>query len=220
MAELSNYTEGSEMTNFSVGRNPILAKSINWVSLSVGGCLWLVNVHFSAEAMRQVALTSGTAAGFIPVAAGDDLAGVFSRYATAFAVSLMCLLISGAFLHPAGLPTIFRDLRSLQAGAMTKGLGMAVTILVASLLLGGGVWAYHYDLMTTALAFGVNGLWTLAAFPVWLNVVGPEFFFHGTHFYGRLQAAAPARQPIAGQAPGMPAMSQSAPAPGRYPTLK
>jgi hypothetical protein len=189
------------MTNFSIGRNPVLAKAINWVSLAVGGCLWLVNVHFSSEAMRQVAINSADAAGFMPVAAGADFAGMFSRYATAFAVSLACLLISGAFLHPAGLPTIFRELRQLQAGAMTKMLGMLITITVASLLMGGGVWAYHYDLMTTALAFGVNNLWSLAAFPVWLNVVGPEFFFHGTHFYGKLQAAPASRQSMPQSSP-------------------
>lgn len=211
------------MTNFSIGRNPMLAKSINWISLSVGGCLWFANVHFSAEAMKQVALSGGDGGGmFVPVAAGDGFAGIFSRYATAFAVSLACLLISGAFLHPAGLPTIFRELRGVQAGGVSKALGLTITCIMATLLLGGGVWAYYYDLMTTALAFGVTNLWTLAAFPVWLNVVGPEFFFHGTHFYGKLQQSTAPRAAVPGSpaAAQMPHPAARAPQFGGFPFLK
>jgi hypothetical protein len=65
-------------------------------------------------------------------------------------------------------------------------LGTAVTVLIVLALGYGGFNAYAYNLSTSMLAFGVSSLWAISAFPVWLNVVGPEVFFHGTHLYGRL----------------------------------
>lgn len=184
------------MSNSIIGRNPQIARWINWASLFLGGLIFFVNIHFSAVAMQAVAQGS-VGAGFVPVAASSDWAGMASRYITAFAVSFACLVISGCFLHPRGLPTVFSELRQVEARGASKGLAMAITILAVAALAYGGFWAYRYDLMTTALAFGVGSIWSVAAFPVWLNVVGPEFFFHATHFYGRLNA---------GPAPAMPSM--------------
>jgi hypothetical protein len=183
--------------NYTIGRNPNLSKWINWASLGLGGLIFFVNVHFSAAAMKVVAQNAGEV-GFIPTAADDGLTGIAARYITAFAVSFACLLISGCFLHPNGLPTVFSELRNLEARGTSKVLGMAITIVAIGVLAYGGYWAYRYDLMTTMLAFGITNLWSVAAFPVWLNVVGPEFFFHGTHFYGRLiggSSAAPPSMP-------------------------
>jgi len=202
-------------SNFSIGRNPKLAKAINWVALLTGGGLWFMNVHASSVAMKQIA--TGAVFGYnMPVAAGEDPAGVALRYISAFGVSLACLLISGAFLHPAGLPTVFRQIRNVEAKGGSKALGMVVTVGVAMLLLVFGAWAYYFDLMTTALAFGITSLWSLAAFPVWLNVVGPEFFFHSTNWYGQLLASSKAAPAVAGR-PAGGAMPAARPAGGAMP---
>jgi len=179
------------MANYTLGRNPQLAKWINRLGFLIAGALFFANVHFSAEAMQALAAGGGgfqTVAGnlsFSPAAAGDDLMGYFSRYSTAFAVSLGCLLISGCFLHPAGLPTVFSEIRQVRAGDGAKPLSMLVTIGILALLGLGGFYLYRYDLATTQLAFNAPVL-GVTAVPVWINVFGPEFFFHGTHFYGRL----------------------------------
>ena len=197
--------------NFSIGRNPMLSKAINWVALGTGGGLWFMNVHASSVAMKQIA--TGAVFGYnMPVAAGDDVAALSLRYISAFGVSLACLLISGAFLHPAGLPTVFRQIRNIEAKGGSKALGMGVTIGVAMLLLVFGAWAYYFDLMTTALAFGITSLWSLAAFPVWLNVVGPEFFFHATNWYGQLIGSEKSAPKMTGKAPTAASM------PGRPPS--
>jgi len=193
------------MTSFSIGRNPRIGKWINKFSLALGGSLFFANIHFSAVAMQAIAQQS-SGDGFMPVAGSDDLAGVFSRYITALCVSFACLLISGVFLHPNGLPTVFSELRRIEARGVSKSLAMLVTIAAIAALGYGGYWAYRYDLQTTMLAFGIGSLWSVAAFPVWLNVIGPEFFFHGTHLYGRLIAGGSAA-PMAGAAmPGGQAM--------------
>lgn len=175
------------MKGSTIGRNPTLAKYVNWASFTIGGLIFFVNIHSSAVAMQMVAQGS-IGGGVVPVAASSGLASVFSRYITAFAVSFACLVISGCFLHPRGLPTVFAELREIEARGVSKGLAMGITILAVAALAYGGFWAYRYDLMTTALAFGINNIWSVAAFPVWLNVLGPEFFFHSTHFYGRINS--------------------------------
>lgn len=175
------------MAGSTIGRNPTVAKWINWASFTIGGLIFFVNIHFSAVAMQMVAQGS-IGGGVVPVAASSGWASVFSRYITAFAVSFACLVISGCFLHPRGLPTVFAELREVEARGVSKGLAMGITILAVAALAYGGFWAYRYDMMTTALAFGVTNIWSVAAFPVWLNVIGPEFFFHSTHFYGRINS--------------------------------
>jgi hypothetical protein len=206
--------------NFSIGRNPLIEKAVIFITLVFAGGLWFNNVHASSVAMQDVA-TLGSMGVSVPVAAGDGLAGLALRYVSAFGVSLACFMISGIVFHPAGLATVFRQIRNVEAKGGSKAIGLAVTTVVSMILVGFGVWAYYYDLMTTALAFGVTSLWSLAAFPVWLNVIGPEFFFHTTHWYGQLtkQAkAAPAKAApaVAGKAPGASAMPGRPPAPGGY----
>lgn len=182
------------MASYTIGRNPTISKVINWLGFGVGGCLFFANIHFSAEAMQALAAggsSINTVAGvltFSPAAAGDDFMGYFSRYSTALSVSLFCLLISGCLFHPAGLPTVFSELRNIRAGDGSKPLSLVVTILVLVLLSVGGFYAYRYDLATTQLAFNAPVL-GVASVPVWINVIGPELFLHGTHFYGRLISA-------------------------------
>jgi hypothetical protein len=174
------------MAESMIGRNEFIARAINWVSLGIGGAIFFSNIHFSGVVMKEIAIQGGVAAGFMPVAGGDDFASMFSRYISAFAVSFGCLLISGIALHPRGLPSILDEVREMEAKAINKGVMIAGCCVVVSLLSYAGFWAYKYDITTTMIAFGVPSIWSVHAFPVWLNVFGPECFFHGTHIYGRL----------------------------------
>jgi hypothetical protein len=170
----------------SLGRNPMISKTINYSALAIAGFLMLANIHYSAVGIGVVARMAATA-DFTPVAARGGMEGLLARYGSAFATDMLCLIISGIAFHPQGLPLAFGEIKRISGdGAVSRGLGTAVTVLIVLALGYGGFNAYAYNLSTSMLAFGVSSLWAISAFPVWLNVVGPEVFFHGTHLYGRL----------------------------------
>ena len=170
----------------AIGRNPMISRSLNYGALTIAGLLMLTNIHYSAVGIGAVAGSAATTE-FTPVAARAGMEGLIARYGSAVATDMLCLVISGIIFHPQGLPLAYEEIKRLSSdNAISRSLGTIVTIGIVLTLGYGGFWAYSYNLKTSMLAFGVPSLWAVSAFPVWLNVVGPEIFFHGTHFYGRL----------------------------------
>jgi hypothetical protein len=173
----------------ALGRNPMVSRSLNYGALAIAALLMATNIHYSAVGIGAVAKAAATV-DFTPVAARAGMEGMIARYGSAIATDLLCLVISGIAFHPQGLPLAYGEIKRLSSdNVVSRSLGTVVTIAVVLALGYGGFWAYSYNLRTSMLAFGVPSLWAISAFPVWLNVVGPEAFFHGTHFYGRLLAS-------------------------------
>lgn len=184
-----------------LGRNPLLSKGINKIGLALAGCLYFANIHFSAIAIREIAARGG--GGLIPPAlAQPGLTTTFGRYVVALSVSLIATIMLGVLLHPSGLGSFIEEVRSIRGAKASRTMGALVVTIAAMLILTVGFALYTYDFYTTCAAFGLplSALFSLAAVPVWVNVLGPEILFYGTNMYGFLisggsNAAAPSGKP-------------------------
>ncbi len=186
-----------------LGRNPILSKGINKLGLVLAGGLYLANIHFSAVAIQQIASLGGNPL-IPPALAQEGLAMTLGRYVVALSVSIIATILLGILIHPSGLASFVEEVRAIRGAKASKVMGALIVTVAIVIVIGGGLAVYTYDFYTTCAAFGLplRALFSLAAVPVWVNVLGPEFLFYGTNMYGYL---------IDGKADGQPAMGGSRP---------
>lgn len=183
-----------------LGRNPLLGKALNKLGFVIAGLLYFANIHFSAVAIKSIAQSGG--GGIVPPALADAGAmAAAGRYIVALSVSLIATIAMGVLLHPSGLASFVEEVRSIRGARAGKAMGALVVTVAALMVVVVGFALYTYDFYTTAAAFGLplSAIFTLAAVPVWVNVLGPEVLFFGTNMYGQLidgkGSMAPAMKP-------------------------
>jgi len=138
----------------------------------LAGCLLLLNIHFSAMSINDIAAENG-ATGI------SSFEALTSVYIPAIFVSAYCFLAVGFLSHPMGIPSVLSQIQTVQNRVKTP-LAMGVAYLVSvGLLMILVYWlveSYRFDIYTTQLFLGTQGipLFNYQQLPTWAFIAGPE----------------------------------------------